>query len=183
MTKATFLANTKFTLYQRLMWPLKMCEITATTVAKLDAKHNNYIRKRLGLPRYLSNAALFGRNALQLPLKSISLGYTLEKTRLILELRQSSDQLVRNIGAKIQTGNAWKAEDAVDISRLEPQGLIGRTQQGRSGLGWEEPQKFWSKASKDERKRLVVTEVTGMEEDKFLVKSVSQCQHGQWTRR
>lgn len=45
-----------------------------------------------------------------------------------------------------------------------------------------EPQKFWSKASEKERKILVVTEVTRMEEDKFLVKSVSQLQQGQWTK-
>lgn len=65
----------------------KMCKITATTVAKLDGKANSYFQKWLGLLRCLSNAALFGRNARQLPLKNISLGYRLEKTRLVLELR------------------------------------------------------------------------------------------------
>lgn len=90
----------QFTLYQRVMWPLKMSEITSTTVIKLDAKANNYIRKWLGLPRCLSDAALFSLNDLQLPLKTISAGYRLEKTRLVLEIRQSSDQLVRNAGAK-----------------------------------------------------------------------------------
>lgn len=83
----------QFTLYPCLIWPLKMCEITATTVKKLDAKANNFIRKWPGLPRCLSDAALFGRNALQLPLKSIAMGY-----RLVLELRQSSDHLVRTGG-------------------------------------------------------------------------------------
>lgn len=47
-----------------LMWPLKMCEIMATTAAKLDANVNNYIQKWLGLPRCPFDAALFGRNAL-----------------------------------------------------------------------------------------------------------------------
>lgn len=126
----------------------------------------------------------FSKHALQLPLKNIALGYRLEKTRLVLELRQSSDQLVRNAGTKIRTGRAWKAEDCVDsaISRLKHQELVGRIQQGRRGLGWGEPQKFWSKASEKERKELLVTEVTRMEEDKFLVKSLSQRQQGQWTK-
>lgn len=34
----------QFTLYQRLMWPLKLCDITSTTVLKMDSKANNYIR-------------------------------------------------------------------------------------------------------------------------------------------
>ena len=166
------------------MWPLKMCEITASTVKTLDAKANSYLRKWLGLPRCLSDAALFGRNALQLPLKSITTGYRLEKTRLVLELRQSSDHLVRTAGAKVRTGRAWKAEECVDnaISRLKHKELVGATQQGRHGLGWGEPTKFWSKASAKDRKAMVVTEVTRMEEDKFHVKSVGQCQQGQWTK-
>lgn len=69
----------QFTLYPRLMWPLKMCEITVATVKKLDAKASNFIRKWLGLPRCLSDAALFGRNALQLPLKSTAMGYRLRR--------------------------------------------------------------------------------------------------------
>lgn len=49
----------QFTLYQCLMWPLKLCDITSTTVLKMDSKANSYIRKWLGLPRCLSNMALF----------------------------------------------------------------------------------------------------------------------------
>lgn len=113
-----------------------------------------------GLPRCLSDASLFRRNAL--PLKNISLEFKLEKTRQILELRQLCDQLVRNTGTKIWTRRAWKA-DAVDnaIVRLKRQELIGRIQQGRSGLDWGDLEKFWSKASKDEHKRMVVTRMCG----------------------
>ncbi len=86
----------QFTLYQRLMWPLKLCEITTSTVLKMDAHANSFIRKWLGLPRSLSNAGLFGRNVLQLPLKSIHVGFKQEKAKLVLELRDSSDPSVRN---------------------------------------------------------------------------------------
>ncbi|CAJ1061376.1 hypothetical protein ROHU_018794 [Xyrichtys novacula] len=115
----------QFTLYQRVMWPLKMCEITATTVTKLDAKANNYIKKWLGLPRCLSDAALFGRNALQLPVKNISTGYRLEKSRLVLELRQSSDHLVCG---QVQ---AWlREEDAPAMQSLGSLPGEGRGQDG-----------------------------------------------------
>lgn len=131
-----------------------------------------------------SDAALFGRNALWLPLKNISLGYRLEKTRLVLELRQSSDQLVRNTSSKVWAGRAWKAEDSVDhaISNLKYQEFIRRTQQGRCGLGYGKPQKLWSKVCMKEQKKLVVKEVIRMEEGKFLVKSISQSQQGQWIK-
>ncbi|KAJ8404983.1 hypothetical protein AAFF_G00329040 [Aldrovandia affinis] len=47
---------------------------------------------------------LFGRNILQLPLQSISLGYKQGKTRLVQELRKSTDQLVRCADAQVRTG-------------------------------------------------------------------------------
>lgn len=68
------------------MWPLKISEITKSTVTKLDTTGNNSIRKWLGLPRCLSETALFEKNAMQLPLKNISLDNRLEKTMLALEL-------------------------------------------------------------------------------------------------
>ena len=140
----------QFTLYQRLMWPLKMCEITTSTVLRMDAKANNFIRKWLGLPRSLSNIGLFGKNTLQWPLKSINLGYRQEKARLVLELRDSTDPFVRNTRALVRTGRKWKAEEAVDqaISRLMHREIVGRTQAGRAGLGWGTAPKFWSKATR-----------------------------------
>ena len=74
------------------MWPLKMSEIPSSTVSKMDGKANAFIRKWLGPPRWISETGLFGKNALQLPLQSIALGYMQEKTRLVLELRESTDQ-------------------------------------------------------------------------------------------
>lgn len=84
------------------------------------------------------------RNALQLPLKNISTGYRLEKARLVLKLRQLSDNHM--------SGRAWSAEACVDsaISRLQHQELVGRGA-ARKGLGWKEPLKLWSKASLKER--------------------------------
>ena len=82
----------QFTLYRRVMCPLKISELPSSTVSKMDGKANAFIRKWLGPQRCLSETGLFGKNALQLPLQSISLGYMQEKTRLVLELRESTDQ-------------------------------------------------------------------------------------------
>ena len=65
----------QFILYQKVMWPLKMSEIPSSVVSKMDGLANSFIRKWLGLPRCLSDVGLFGRNTLQLPLRSIGLGY------------------------------------------------------------------------------------------------------------
>lgn len=78
----------QFTPYRHLMWPLKMCEITTSTVQKMDVKANTYIKKWPGLPRSLSNVGLFGGNGLQLPLKSFHQGYRQKKVRPVPEIRQ-----------------------------------------------------------------------------------------------
>ena len=69
----------EFTLYKRVMWPLKISKIISTR-SKMDGKAYSFIRKWLGLLRCLSETGLFGKNTLQLP--SISLGYKQENTRL-----------------------------------------------------------------------------------------------------
>lgn len=52
-----------------------------------------------------------GQNALQLPLKSITLGYRQEKTRLVMELRDSSDMAVADANARVETGRKWRAKE------------------------------------------------------------------------
>jgi len=61
----------------------------------MDLKTNCYIHKWLGLPRCPFHASSFGNNILQLPLKSLNLGFKQEKVTLLLELRDSSDPVVR----------------------------------------------------------------------------------------
>ena len=173
----------QFTLYRRIMWPLKMSEIPSSTTTKMDGKANSFIRKWLGLPRCFSDTGLFGKNTLQLPLQSISLGYKQEKTRLLLELRESTDQSVRNAGVKVRTGRKWDAQTEVDraVGRLQHQEIVGRVQAGRAGLGWGEAPRFWSKANRKERKEMVVSEVIRTEEERYKIKAVSQSRQGSWT--
>ncbi|KAJ8393342.1 hypothetical protein AAFF_G00062430 [Aldrovandia affinis] len=102
-----------FTLYPRVMWPLKLCEVTSSAVSRMEAKANSFICKWLGLPRCFSAAGLYGRNSLQLPLKSITLGYRQEKARLVMDLRDSSDRTVKEANARVATGRKWRAEEEV----------------------------------------------------------------------
>ena len=173
-----------FTLYQRVMWPLKVSEIPSSLVSKMDSTANSYIRKWLGLPRCFSDTGLFGKNILQLPLKSISLGYKQEKTRLVLELRESRDEAVKSAAVTVRTGRKWKAHDEVDqaVSRLQHKEVLGRVQDSRAGLGWGQPVQFWSKATREQRKTMVVEEVSQVVKDNYLIKAVSQGKQGAWIR-
>lgn len=90
----------QFTLFQRVMLSLKVAEIPSSLASKMDS----FIRKWLGLPHCFSDTGLFGKNMLQLPLKSISLGYRQEKTRLVLKLRESRDKTVKGAAVAVHTG-------------------------------------------------------------------------------
>lgn len=99
-----------------------------------------------------------------------------EKTRLVLELRESTDQSVRNANAKVPTGRKRNAQTEVDqaVGQLQHREIMGRVQAGRAGLEWGEAPRFWSKANRKERKEMVVAEVTRMEEDRYKIMAVSQ---------
>ncbi|KAL7836380.1 hypothetical protein AOLI_G00276640 [Acnodon oligacanthus] len=150
----------QFTLFQRVMWPLKVCEIPFSMASKMDGIAKSNMRKWLGLPHCFSDAGLFGKNMLQLILKSIDLGYKQEKTRLVLELMESRDEAVKAAGVTICTGRKWRAQA---ISRLKHKEVLGRTQVSRAGLGWGEPVQFWSEATREQRKIMAVEEVSQVE--------------------
>lgn len=57
---------------------------------------NRVFQKCLDLPQCLSNASLFRKNTWLLPLTFIWLDYTQQKTGLFLELRESTDQIIRS---------------------------------------------------------------------------------------
>ncbi len=172
-----------FTLYPRAMWPLKLCEVTSSAVSRMEAKANSFIRKWLGQPQCFSAAGLYGLNSLQLPLKSITLGYRQEKARLVMELRDSSDRAVADVNTRVDTGRKWRANEEVQkvMGRLSHKQIVGMVQTGLAGLGWSEPPILCSKASRKERKDLVVVEVTRVEQEELRVRSVAQGQQGRWT--
>lgn len=75
----------------------------------MHGKANSFIQKWLGLPRCLSETGLFGKSILQLLLQSISMDCKQEKTKLVLELRESNDQAVWGKNVQVHTGHKWNA--------------------------------------------------------------------------
>lgn len=174
----------QFTLYQRIMWPLKVSEVPSSAASRMDGISNKYIRKWLGLPQCFSDAGLFGKNVLQLPLKSINIGYKQEKARLVVELKECHDQLVKDAKVAVRTGHKWKAQAQVDeaISRFQHKEVLGRVQHNLAGLGWGEPTQFWPTATREQRKTMVVEEVTQVEQERYLIKVAAQGRQGARTR-
>lgn len=66
---------------------------------------------------------------------------------MVLELRESTYQLVRAAGAQVQTGMKWKVNKEVDlaVSRLKHQEVVGRVQEGYARSGKGNPPLFWWK--------------------------------------
>lgn len=64
------------------------------------------------------------------------------------------DPLIRSAKVTIRTGRKWNAQAEVDhaVSTLRHREVMGAVQTSRAGLGWGEPQEFWSKASKRQQK-------------------------------
>lgn len=102
-------------------------------------------------------------------MKSISLGYKLEKVRLVLELKDSPDLVIQNAKVKVRTGRTWDASQAVQqaTTRLKHQEVVGMVRHGKAGLGWGASAKMWSKATEAERKRMLVLEVVKEEEEGY----------------
>ncbi len=163
--------------------PLKLCEVTSSAVSRMEAKANSFIRKWLGLPRCFSAAGLYGWNSLQLPLKSITLGYRQEKARLVMELRDSSDRAVADADARVETGRKWRAKEEVQkmMGRLQHQQIVGMVQIGRAGLDGASHPSYGPRASRKERKDLVVAEVTRIEQEELRVRSWHRGKQGRWT--
>lgn len=82
-------------------------------------------------------------------------------------LKESRDHTVKGVAVEVQTGHnggprqKWKA-------RLE--------------LARGEPVRFWSKALRKERMGLVIEKVARTEQERYLIKAVSQSKQRAWTR-
>lgn len=99
--------------------------------------------------------------------------------RLLFELRDSPDPVVQHSKAQVCTERKWNAAQAVDqaINRLKHQEIVGLQQPGSLGPA----SKMWSKATRKERKDLVISEVVNMEEECYKIIAVGQQNQGSWT--
>ena len=114
----------------RLLWPLLMYEVTATTVESLEKKISQYLRRWLGVPRSFSSIGLYSTGSkVQLPLTALTEEYKVTKVRGIMMLR---DEKVRTAAAETRTGRKWKAQEAVAHAetRLQHKDIVGTVTQG-----------------------------------------------------
>ena len=148
-------------LLPRLIWPMMVNEIPASTVEKLEQLTSKYLRRWLGMPPSFTSIGLYGRCCkLQLPLSSVLEEYKAAKARLLLTLRDSKDDKIRNAGIEVRTGRKWSVSQAVSEaeSALRHKDIVGTTNIGREGLGTRTSQR-WKDSSPAERRQMVQEEI------------------------
>ncbi|XP_052234917.1 uncharacterized protein LOC127847189 [Dreissena polymorpha] len=173
-------------LLPRLMWPLMLYEIAVSTVEGFERTINRYLRRWLGVPPSFTSIGLYGRtNQLQLPISSVVEEYKVAKARMVVTLKESSDDLIRMAGIETRTGRKWSASQAVSQAEsiLRHKDIVGTTTEGRQRLGMIKPQR-WSTADKRERSQMVQKEIRASEEESRRARSVEmggQCAWNKWT--
>ena len=77
--------------------------------------------------------------------------FKVAKGRMVVALKQSTDDLIRKAGIEIRTGRKWSASQAVSQaeSRLRHKDIVGTTAVGRQGLGNTKPQRWTSSRNKE----------------------------------
>ena len=98
-------------------------------------------------------------------------------------LRDSVDPLVKSAQPAIITGRKWNVKHAVETaeSSLKMKEVIGSVTTGRAGFGLHS-QKWWSKETTKNKRRMISEEIHDFEESKRLAIAVAQPKQGAWTR-
>lgn len=107
------------------MW-IKLCEVTSSAVSRTDAKANSFIRE-LGLSWCLSTPSLCWWSTLHLLLKFVNLGYRQEKAKLVMELKDSSNEMMKYMQASV-------VAEGRKIKRLQHQEVVGKTKVAKKQL-------------------------------------------------
>ena len=109
--------------------------------------------------------------------------YKLGKAQLFQILRDSHDPLVKNTQPFVITGRKWKAKTAVENTDLvlRMKEIIGTVTNGKAGLGLH-PQRWWSKESMLNRRKMVLEETHHLEEVRRFATAVGQRKQGAWTK-
>ena len=141
-------------------------------------------KKWLGLLNSLTNVSLYSSSTkLKLPTLSLVEEYKLGKARLFQILRDSRDPLVKNVQPSVINGRKWKAKITVENAEsvLKMKEIIGTVANGKAGLGLH-PQRWWSKKSTANRRKMVSEEIHHLEEVRCFATVVGQRKRGAWTK-
>ena len=169
----------------RLIWPLMLYEVPNTTVEALERITSRHLRKWLGVPPSSMSIGLFGKtNKLQLPLSSLVEEFKVAKSRLVLTLRDSSDELIRNAGIDPRTSKKWSATQAVKQaeSTIKHKDIVGVTAVGRQGIGATNTV-LWSRSDQKEKRALIQSEVRRAEDHARQARAVEMRAQGAWTMK
>lgn len=79
----------QFGLFPCFIWPLTIYNIPLSKVDKLERLVSSFAKKWLGLPRCITNTALYGKGVLELPVSSLTEEFKCSKVRLEITLVES----------------------------------------------------------------------------------------------
>ena len=159
-------------------------EVSLTNVETMERLISKFNKKWLGVPNSLTNVALYSLwSKLTLPTLSLIEEYKLGKARLFQMLRDSRALLVKNAQPSVITDRKWKAKIAVENaeSAFRMKEIIGTVANGKAGLGLH-PQRWWSKESTANRRKMVSEEIHHLEEVRRFATAVGQRNLGTWTK-
>jgi hypothetical protein len=172
----------QFGIMPRLTWQLSVYDIAVSRVEKLQQCMSVFYRKWLGVPRMLTDVALYCKSSkLRLPMASVVEEYKVGKVRLAMMLRQSKDEAIARSEPVVETGKRWRAEEATDkaVADAKWREIQGAVQRGRSGLG-SSKMKWFSKVGSKGKRELVIDCVRGEEDNARMCKAAQQGVQGAW---
>ena len=172
-------------LLPQLMWPLTIYSFPQYRVEEIERKLTSSLKKFLGIPKALSTELMYARSSvLQLPYSSVVEEMKVTRARTQVMMETSKDECVKKANINLDAGRKWKVTEAVKVaeSKLHLQEIAGIANVGREGLGFRHRQ-YYSKSSKQEKRKLVVQKIREAEEERRLVKITALKRQGnslQW---
>ena len=123
----------------RVLEPVKLYDITMTTIIAVEKRISSYLRTWLGLPRGLGSIVLYEwTNTLKLSFRRQTEEYMITKTREAMMFQKSKDSNVATHGIKVRASRRWNASLELRIAdkRLRHKTFFGTVAVGRISLGY-----------------------------------------------
>ena len=149
----------------------------------LERITSRHLRKWLGVPSSFTSIGLFGKtNNLQLPLSSLVEEFKVAKKRLVLTLRDSPDELIRDVRIETRTSRKWSVTEAVKQTEntLKHKDIVEVTAVGRQEIGATNTV-MWSRSGQKESRALIQSEVRRADEHARQARAVEMGAQGAWT--
>ena len=170
-------------LLPRLIWPLMLYEVPNTTMEALERIISRHLREWLGVQPSFTSIRLYGKtNKLQHQISSLVEEFKVAKSRLVLTLRDSPDELIRDAGIETRTSRKWSPTEVVKQAEntLKHKDIVGVTAVGRQGICATNTV-LWSRSDQKERRALIESEVRRAEEHARQARAVEMGAQGAWT--